>query len=155
LPKRIVHWTAHEVFWECWSAQASERRPAYNQWTSAIPFTKFLPGDSITEEFRVGWGMARSRYDGVRIAVNKNTAKTISHHAQPPGYIEPEVDFKSLHDLVEDYSNINLTRSGDKLIAISSLAVTFRQKNNLKGEYLASLGSDDIVRGLLWKRQGY
>ncbi|KAH0547705.1 hypothetical protein FGG08_000194 [Glutinoglossum americanum] len=154
LSKRIVHWTTHEVFWECWSSQATERRPAHHQWTAGIPLSELLPGDTIEGSFRAGWGMERSTYDGVRIAVNKNTAKTITP-AQPPGYKEPEVDYRSWYDLVKDYSDRDLTLPDDKLIAVSSLAATFQKQNNLQGAYLAGLWSDDIVSGLIWKRGDY
>ena len=149
LSKRIVHWTAHEVIWECWSSQATERRPAYHKWTAAIQFNELLPGDRL-EGFVAGRGMQRTKYDGIRIAVNKNTAKTLETHAQPPGHEDLEVDYHSWYDLVADYSGRDLTQPDDNLIAISSLAMTFQKQNSLKGAYLAGLWSEDIVSGLIW-----
>ncbi|KAK3353762.1 heterokaryon incompatibility protein-domain-containing protein [Lasiosphaeria hispida] len=52
------------------------------------------------------------------------------------------------YDLVEEYSNRNLTFASDKLPAFSGLA--HRLHSLLGGEYLAGLWSSDVKRGLLW-----
>jgi hypothetical protein len=51
--------------------------------------------------------------------------------------------------VVEEYSALDLTKSSDKLPALSGLATLVREKT--KGVYLAGLWLSDIASGLLWE----
>lgn len=53
-------------------------------------------------------------------------------------------------DLIEIYSNCELTNEGDKLVAISGMVQ--KVYNNTRNLYCAGLWSDTIAQGLLWLR---
>lgn len=53
--------------------------------------------------------------------------------------------------LIEDYSKRSLTKSEDKLVAVSGLAKIFQQ--GIGGEYIAGLWRKHLVEQLMWCRQ--
>ena len=56
--------------------------------------------------------------------------------------------YSSWQTVVEEYSRTQLTRTGDKLLAVSGLAKEFRQV--LKDRYLAGLWERNLLFDLLW-----
>lgn len=154
LSKRILHWTENEVAWECNGSQATERTPwGANRWTTPDFHRELIMGKKHDERIYVG-GDAKSRYDGIRIAMlpaapsaiedaSKTTITTVTPSAA--------VDYSSWYDLVTDYSGRQLTKTSDKLVAIQALALAFEKSRNLTGQYMAGCWHSDIIRSLLWR----
>lgn len=69
-----------------------------------------------------------------------------------PGIADSSADW---YDLVEEYSDRNVTRVADRLRAVSHLAHRYScTSQHHCGEYLAGLWSNDLPRGLLWRAEG-
>jgi hypothetical protein len=146
LSRRIVHWTANEVAWECNGMQATERLPGQNRWTGST--IDFSAGATIKSSALVGHPIKRSDYDGTRLAVQAMFENgTGDSSAVKPG---TQPDFAAWCDLAAEYSGRTLTKSEDTLPAIASLAKAFHRSIGNDMIYIAGLWSQDIVRELIW-----
>jgi hypothetical protein len=146
LSRRIVHWTANEVAWECNGTQATERLPGRDRWTgSTIDFTA---GATIERTALVGHPIKRSDYDGVRLAVQAIFENGTSDPLAAKSDAEP--DFAAWCDLAAEYSGRKLTKPEDTLPAIASLAEAFHRSIGNANVYIVGLWSQDIVQELIW-----
>ncbi|PVH85430.1 HET-domain-containing protein, partial [Cadophora sp. DSE1049] len=128
LSPRTLHFTSHQLFWECGQLSASE------DWPDGVPpraapkvnpnYPKYvLPHDD--HEIKNAFSqLARSD-----IPVDRVTAQTI------------------WAKVVKLYTRASLTFSTDKLIAISGIATRFQP--HFRGRYLAGLWGDSIASELL------
>jgi hypothetical protein len=146
LSRRIVHWTADEVAWECNGAQATERLPGSDRWTGST--IDFSAGATIERPALVGIPIRRSDYDGVRLAVQAifDNGADGALKAKP----DAEPDWAAWCDLAAEYSGRKLTKSEDTLPAIASLAEAFHRSIGKDNIYIVGLWSQDIVRELIW-----
>jgi hypothetical protein len=135
--KRIIHWSYHEVIWECNTLLASERQP------TRVSYGTVFAG--------IKWGKIRG------IAQHSTNAQLHDLIRNPKGTCSSELAkaeyYAPWYLLITEYSKRSFTQWSDKLPAISGLASRFNQglQNPLKpSEYLGGLWIDDISCGLAW-----
>lgn len=137
--KRILHWSYHEVIWECNSTLASERHP------NPLDSSPHI-GNSIWEKIRQIPGRSAK-------AQNLDLFRT---HYNYQGYMDGRKwllrarFFEPWYHLVKEYSKRTFTQLADKLPAISSLAELFQQQLPAKPTYIAGLWREDLSCGLAW-----
>lgn len=130
-PCRIIHWTAYEIIWECFTEILSERWP-YTRLGSEHPW----PGIQKWANFR---------YE-----VQCRTMSTVGTPIEPPSLVRPFFDW---YRILEDYTTRNLSRQLDKLPALSGLARLVFANQAGRSTYIAGLWTHDIPKGLLWSRK--
>jgi hypothetical protein len=122
LSRRIIHFSREQIFWECRTAVACE----------TFPSGPFQPTSREHDAY-------------------KFPAKVMDQTQDSPA--EVEVDVARLWNAVlEHYTQADLTRATDKLIAISGLAKTFAR--NYADRYLAGMWESSLVLQLPWTVRG-
>ena len=144
LSGRMLHWGAHEVFWECAQLQASERRPKgvqKNLWNGhhLVPFLNGVMNSSASIPTMDEGASKRT--------INRPVFE------QRPKILEDVYDF--WYELVDDYCKRNLTQPKDKLPAMGGLAEAFQRLlrtryPTLNHEYIAGIWASDLIIGLGW-----
>lgn len=132
LSRRILHWTSYEVAWECNAFTATERQPSFCNWP-----------ESRWDEIR----------DVVRRLGSQPRDQTIPDHVSKAREEKPGagVNYDQWYRLVEKYAERILTKSKDKLPAISGLAAMFQQSMDPRPEYVSGLWAEDLISGLAWE----
>jgi hypothetical protein len=124
--KRILHWTAKEVAWECTMLEATERKPAYWDWTLADA-TLWTDLRNLLREPR--WLDAKLPLPWMYNSIERYN-----------------VWYEALHQ----YSWRRLTKGSDKFPAISGLAKIFHEIIEERPTYIAGLWKEDLFVGLTW-----
>ncbi|KAK4466809.1 heterokaryon incompatibility protein-domain-containing protein [Cladorrhinum samala] len=129
---RVLHFTEHQIFWECNETVCSETYP------------KAEPVELFRE-------LPRSKTFLGRIAADR-----LSSSMQLPLCIRalPTNPHHIWYELVSVYSRGGLTKTTDKLIALSGVAREIMPHlGAVEEDYLAGLWCQDLIYGLLWKPQ--
>jgi hypothetical protein len=127
LPPRVLHFGKRQVFWECRTENTCETYPL-----GLLP-TMYNTSHCLKRQSR--------------LAHNINARNQLGTH-----------NFEMLYEdvycywwkIVETYSQCNLTREEDKLVAISGLAKEVYTALGGHDEYLAGLWRRNILSQLLW-----
>jgi hypothetical protein len=126
LAPRILHYGFHELSWECWTklrceCTTEDRDITYND------LSKFA-------QYRV-------QMLGKLSLIQNNPA--VSTNSE-----EPLVNYRAnWYQLVDRFTNLQLTYHSDRLAALSGLAAKFHGASD---EYICGLWRSDFVRGLSW-----
>lgn len=126
LAPRILHFCRHELLWECCEKEASESYPIEippRGWRSAPNLKRLEPSSQLVRDAREAAGL------GV-----------------DPMYLKHQVWWH----IVESYSKCLLTRTTDKLVAISGVAKYM--KSILEDQYLVGMWARYLPSELLWWR---
>ncbi|KAF4626407.1 hypothetical protein G7Y89_g11750 [Cudoniella acicularis] len=130
LPPRVVHFGRNQVFWECKTSNLCETYPS---------------GFKVTQEGWGGWFGFSDYFSSL---------KTWDIGRSQSAQNDPEARVRDLYgiwaQLVGVYSRCNLTRAGDKLVAIAGLAKEIHKALENEDEYLAGLWRQHILYQLLW-----
>ncbi|KAH8880519.1 HET-domain-containing protein, partial [Thozetella sp. PMI_491] len=127
---RVLHFADHQIIWECNETICSETYP------KADPIELYRSSP-------------RSKTFLGRIA-----ADNLSSPKPLPACIQalPENPHHLWYELVSVYSRGGLTKTTDKLIALSGVAREIMPRlGATEGDYLAGLWRQDLLCGLLWK----
>ena len=119
LAPRVLHFGKRQLLWECNKLRACEVYP------SGMP-TDGYAGDRFLKK-----SFATILQEGL-----DNALDSIQIH-------------KAWYDIVEAYTACNLTKSADKLVAISGIVKCLQPL--FKTDYLAGLWRDDLLRQMLWR----
>ncbi|KAK4894723.1 hypothetical protein LTR27_007111 [Elasticomyces elasticus] len=172
LSRRIIHYTAGELVWEClgmtscecgtldhfvWSTILQERRHAAGIPSDIeIVSNKLDRARAMENRMRIsGW---RYMIHNLPTFIQKDTA--LMHVAMGAGArrVDAEIDRYHLrqrwYDLVRQYSQKSLTNDTDALPALTGLARCWANQGDLGG-YQAGLWANDAQAGLLWKCTDY
>jgi hypothetical protein len=134
LAPRIIHFCRREVFWECCEKTVSESFPARLPPTSQSNKNIILPND-----FRYIKRLIHYRY----------TLGDSTHYGRTgPDPDEARRLYKAWHGVVEVYSQCQLTRQSDKLVAIAGLARSLSPF--LRDLYVAGVWSRNLLIDLAW-----
>ena len=131
LSPRVLHYMSDQLFWECRQFDACEAFPQgidveFNSYSAA----------GVTNVKRVFKSLELGAH------VSKDDEGLIMYGA---------TSYTDWQHILETYSNTNLTKRTDKLIAIAGLAQEWAART--QDTYLAGLWKDDIHRQLLWHSQ--
>lgn len=122
LSRRVLHFTPNQLFWECLNQEASEVQP------DGIPEgSSTLIKNWSLEEFKI------TRHPGSVWEVGRPNPYGIW------GYI------------VRQYTRGELSKPGDKLVAISGIAKLMQRYLGGEDEYVAGLWKRHLVHQLLWE----
>lgn len=161
LSPRILHYSTHELIWECLGHISCECG-TLSRWVAcrALKDRRFAAGLPPDIETRSG-STERARSLIKRMVLPQDSTRTI------PGVLRndfavltelgpqfkkliPDVTWQELwRELASQYSARQLTYASDALEAVSGLAKVWSER--AKCTYLAGLWKDDLERGLLWK----
>lgn len=132
LPPRVLHFGQKQVFWECRTEDASETYPL------GVPPDMYRPSYCIKRP----WPLTSN----IRALIQTSTR-------------DFEMLSRDLYNywgkIVQAYSQCDLTRKEDKLVAISGLAREVYLALGGHDEYLAGLWRRDILSQLLWYHGAY
>ncbi|KAH0437316.1 heterokaryon incompatibility protein [Colletotrichum camelliae] len=134
LAPRVLHFGKSQVLWECNTSVSSEAQPKFDKWKSV---TVLLAHPDIRPNYK-------------RRTVWKTT---IGY--EPPS-VENPIDciFIEWYRLLDYYNDCHLTKSDDKLVAISAIAKDMKKHLSHLGEpavYLGGLWRSKMPRNLLWQ----
>ena len=118
---RILHFSEQTLLWECKTARASPELP----WMQATRYDADPPPKLMCDSVREAGALA--------------TGKPSKTFARRDRWLK----------IAEQYSARNLTFGKDKLPALSGMAHTFGEENEIRG-YAAGLWRDDMPSALLW-----
>lgn len=131
LSPRVLHYTRRQIFWECQRLDANEAFPQgldlyYHHVELNSNFKKVMaaPDPQSTNKFRI---------------------------SDSSGSTTKEILYFDWQSVLETYSSTSLTKSRDKLVAISGLAREWSTK--LDEHYCAGLWRGDLHRQLLWQME--
>ncbi|KAF3008027.1 hypothetical protein E8E14_003782 [Neopestalotiopsis sp. 37M] len=129
LSPRVLHFAQKQMFWECEEVIYSQAFPA-ELCTSA---TSFEPLTKMSNKTRM--------------------LQSFNGAAYTHGSAEANEIYKSWEAWVEHYSAAAITKSSDKLVAISAVAKILGRV--LNDTYVAGLWRGDMPRSLMWKRKPF
>jgi hypothetical protein len=124
LSPRILHFTKHQVFWDCGSLSACEVFP------TGLPFP--LDHKASTDRHWRG-----------RLTQNQISSQSLS------GANDNESSYTFWTSAVENYANCNLTNQGDKTVAIWSIAKLLRDV--MSEDYAVGMWSAFLEEQLAWR----
>ncbi|KAI0966028.1 heterokaryon incompatibility protein-domain-containing protein [Xylaria arbuscula] len=125
LSPRILHFSAQELYWECMEAAACE--------------CSYISGSKEKES---------QRLSSVSEYLLRHMLGKISH-AIKLSSVSPQVLKDRWHEIVEEYSYLDLTFEKDKFPALSGVAKQMQRVRDAR--YVAGLWEDNLVEDLLWK----
>jgi hypothetical protein len=128
LSRRILHFGSEQLHWECLEDQASEKFPEGLDFWDAQP--------NREERLKT---LLKAPSLASRPWLDEEFTKMLD---------EKSTRYADWNQLVGYYSQLNLTKSADILIALSALAKEWA--GFLDDEYLAGLWKNDLLRELLW-----
>ncbi|KAF4882542.1 hypothetical protein CGCFRS4_v014459 [Colletotrichum fructicola] len=133
LSPRTIYWGKEQVFWEGHEAHCSESQPD-TDWIGAawVRDNEFRDLGSIYE---------------------RNTFKTLMPRHPVGPWPTSELHYLQWRDLVHSYSQCQLTKPRDKLVAISAIAKQTRSSLEALGEasrYLAGIWEAQLPGALAW-----
>lgn len=138
LPPRTLHMGQSQIFWECDEGVACEF------WLDAVPKAFEDPFGS----------MFRNIQEELHKAQVKPSTTGAANALSVSEYRHPAPTYTLWGLVVEHYTKCKLTKSQDKLVAISGIAKLFQAF--LPGDnYLAGLWKNDLAYGLLWRSATY
>ncbi len=174
LSPRILHFSTHQMWWEC----RSERDQEYPVWkddhikepAASIRRQKqeleFEENMALTEKYLSNIGTVynvhdyfAARYTGLivnevvqpRCLDNMSmTSNRLKNPAMVQKTIATELRYNIWHKGVQDYSARKFTMITDRFPALSGLVSEIQGAYG--GEYVAGLWRDDLLRSLLWRR---
>ncbi|KAF2803886.1 HET-domain-containing protein, partial [Mytilinidion resinicola] len=130
LSPRVIHYTTHQILWECRTCIAAEDKPGFQH-------RLFTRKPNINSAWQ--WRIADGTLENVAFS--------------PRGPSNYTIDIKSWYhrwlQAVQNYSGKTLSYKTDKLPAISGLAGFF-QAQIPDEHYLAGIWRGDLIRGLCW-----
>jgi hypothetical protein len=130
---RIVHFCHNQITWECSEFQDAEAHP------EGFLMLRNRLADVVAE----GKPKSLSQTEGLRI-----------RELRLRGYPDPDKDLKGLYDselwkrMVEVYTRLALTYTGDKLQALSGIARQFQRRTQCR--YVAGMWAKHLESQLLW-----
>ncbi|PIA99282.1 hypothetical protein CB0940_02932 [Cercospora beticola] len=150
ISSRVVFFTKQELLWECWSNASCECTcPASNS-TQDIDNLK-------VQHFAA---LADAQYDDLRERVIDKTNATSFRLSSVPSaaargladeQLRREYRVHQWHSVVEQYSELRLTKYTDRLPAFGGVAQHYHEAGIRPGEkYLAGLWSGSIIDDLVW-----
>jgi hypothetical protein len=147
ISSRVVFFTKQELLWECFGHASCECTP---EAVESINNLKILHFAALADE----------RYDGLRAEIIDNTQVTSfnvgsipSAQARGLGKAQKQREYRvhQWHSVVEQYSELELTKDTDRLPAIGGIAEHYHKGGIRVGErYLAGLWSGSLLEDLLW-----
>jgi hypothetical protein len=139
LAPRILHFAAHQLFWECREGHKCESLPYAS--VSQISKPRLIKGVNPAEDFP----RLREEHLAKDGDIDPRPEQEQANDAITGGY-------SLWNDLVEVYSDAKLSVPSDKLIAFSGIAKELRIY--LQDEYFAGLWKRHMIHHLLWKVWG-
>jgi hypothetical protein len=131
LSRRIVHYTSHQVLWECVTMNASEIFP---EGLPAVPAK-----DKVHHTQLVG------------PACHMKLSTVFENLARGSNVVESSSELLMLwYWFVEEFCMRNLTMPEDRLPALSGIANSLINMTMTGKAYIAGLWRDDLHHGLLW-----
>lgn len=131
LSPRVLHFARRQLFWECQRLDACESFPQglsinYNHVDLNSNFKKVMaaPDPEGTNRFRI---------------------------SDSSGSTTKDILYSDWQSIIEAYSSTNLTKSRDKLVAISGLAHEWSMR--IDEQYCAGIWRGDLHRQLLWQME--
>jgi hypothetical protein len=124
LSPRILHFTKHQIFWDCGTLSACEVFP------NGLPFP--LDHKASTDRH---W---RGRLVGSTVSSNALT-----------GVNDNESSYTFWMSAVQNYTECNLTSQGDKTIAIWSIAKLLRDV--MREQYAVGMWSEALEEQMAWR----
>jgi hypothetical protein len=124
LAPRVLHFAAHQLFWECREHAACERYPG-----------------GFPEDF----GAMRFKVDqdyGARDQDASGTRHDVAHASTRPD------DWRGWSSLISAYTSMSLTCPSDKLIALSGIAKQYAARYD--DTYVAGMWRKKLLHQLLW-----
>ncbi|KAL6802721.1 heterokaryon incompatibility domain-containing protein [Trichoderma sp. SZMC 28013] len=121
LPRRMLLYGSQQILWECQKMSASEEGDITlhdGSHLERICKTANIPASVLARK-------CRERYEG-----------------------DKDVNYIDWYKMVEDYTGRFITKSSDRLPALSGLAKAVSQSS--KDEYLAGLWKNGLIEGLAW-----
>lgn len=125
LSRRVLHFAADQLYWECAELEASENFPAK------------LP-EGLGEKFK-DWFQQRERPRENMQVRKSEMGSAVSRNA-----------YARWERIVHAYTSGKLTKVTDKLVALSGVAREWQNRAFVGPSYLAGLWRSDLVFGLLW-----
>lgn len=167
LSRRIIHFTRHELVWECLGSTSCECG-AMDEFvgSQALRERRFAFGVPQDVEVRCGL-MERSRKLAKHLSLSSETTSvnfssfterwdyalmyTIMGSAADKLFSTYDAEhYERWRDVISQFSRRNLTYESDVFPAVSGLAEVWIARHQDCGEYLAGLWKADLMRGLLW-----
>ena len=147
---RVIFFKKEEIVWECFSRASCEctgERPPSKQYINNLKIHHFA-------------ALADDKYDALRADIMDNTTATSFRVCEVPSVesrgLNPEQVLREFrvhqwHSIVEQYSELELTKHTDRLPAVGGIAQHYHKSGVRAGErYLAGLWSGSLVEDLLW-----
>lgn len=132
LSPRVLHYTRRQLFWECQRFDACE---AFPQGLQAASY--HLTGGQLNHDFK-------------RIMAVPDPQST-NKHRLPGRSTTKDILYSDWQSVIETYSTTRLTKSRDKLVAISGLAREWGTR--IEEQYCAGVWRGDLHRQLLWQME--
>ncbi|PQE04516.1 heterokaryon incompatibility protein [Rutstroemia sp. NJR-2017a BVV2] len=143
---RVVYFTRQEVLWECFTNVACECSRTITSFDVDNPKTNYIAAflDDEHDELRADV-MARTKQTAFNLGAPSGTqTRDLDQHKARHNY-----RIKEWHNIIEQYSELQITNILDRLPALGAVAKNFQQVR--KGErYLAGLWSGSLIDDLLW-----
>jgi hypothetical protein len=161
LSPRVLHFCKDELLWEC-----REERICECGSLPVLPETKkqlYVPRNEAAPRRTFGRKTWRRAFDKIKITMfgrNKTSLKRQGLSRRAHGLIEYQEEASNVtnpekleaaenwHRVVEQYSSLSLTKSTDRLPALSGLAI---RSSPILGEYLAGLWKHSLISDLMWR----
>ena len=131
LSPRVLHYMSDQLFWECRELEACEVFPQ----GFSVDYNSYSAKGTVNFK-RVFKALEPGAY------VSKNDEGFVMYGKTP---------YTDWQFILETYSNANLTKPTDKLVAIAGLVQEWAVRS--QDTYLAGLWKNDIHRQLLWHSQ--
>ncbi|KAG4431588.1 hypothetical protein IFR05_012928 [Cadophora sp. M221] len=135
LSPRVLHFSKHQIFWECGQLSASE------DWPEGVPPRPVPEIDPFYPKYILPHDDHGIKRHGIKRQLSEIVRGSVA------------VDRKNIQivwaKVVKLYTRASLTYSTDRLVAISGIAAQFQPK--IRSKYLAGLWECNIATDLLWR----
>ncbi|KAH9242161.1 hypothetical protein K456DRAFT_1857747 [Colletotrichum gloeosporioides 23] len=134
LAPRVLHFGKTQVLWECNTTVSSEAQPKFDKWKSVHVLLA---------------------HPDIRPNYKRRTVWKTTIGYEPPSFENPiDCIFIEWYHILDYYNDCHLTKSDDKLVAISAIAKDMKKHLSHLGEssvYLGGLWRSRMPRNLLWQ----
>lgn len=134
LAPRVLHFGKSQVLWECNTSVSSEAQPKFDKWKSVHVLLA---------------------HPDIRPNYKRRTVWKTTIGYEPPSFDNPiDCIFIEWYHILDYYNDCHLTKSDDKLVAISAIAKDMKKHLSHLGEssvYLGGLWRSRMSRNLLWQ----
>ncbi|KAF4874882.1 hypothetical protein CGCSCA1_v005843 [Colletotrichum siamense] len=134
LAPRVLHFGKSQVLWECNTSVSSEAQPKFDKWKSVHVLLA---------------------HPDIRPNYKRRTVWKTTIGYEPPSFENPiDCIFIEWYHILDYYNGCHLTKSDDKLVAISAIAKDMKEHLSHLGEssvYLGGLWRSRMPRNLLWQ----